>query len=191
MVVARDWWWWRKGKQVRWWCPLCPGLGSYSELFPECYLGQGWTLCRQWGVTTRWCRVAAPMVSPSLLFGALISWHFTMRHKLQMLLQQILAIFTLGSDQPFVKPEHRPDPGSKLHLHMWVYHIKSLLTRPLRVLNPCFPMLNKIAKFLHHFLQLRHRNPPRKSAAFCRYISNISDKLMRVVERELFNFDID
>ena len=43
-------------------------------------------------------------------------------------------------------------------------------------------MLNKIAKFLHHFLQLRHRNPPRKSAAFCRYISNISDKLMRVVE---------
>ena len=121
-----------------------------------------------------------------------VPW-YTMRHKLQILLQQILAIFihiwiwsTLCQSWTLA-----PDPGSKLHLHMWVYHVKSLLTRPLRVLNPCFPMLNKIAKFLHHFLRLRHRNPPRKSAAFCRYISNISNKLMRVVDWELFNFDID
>ena len=133
----------------------------------------------------RWCRGLH-------LFSVCLDI-FTMRHKLQILLQQILAIFihiwiwsTLCQS---LTPA--PDPGSKLHLHMWVYHIKSLLTRPLRVLNPCFPMLNKIAKFLHHFLRLRHRNPPRKSAAFCRYISNISNKLMRVVDWELFNFDID
>ena len=160
-----------------------------GQLFPECYLGQGWTLCRQWGVTTRWRRGGgAHGVSISK-----VPWYLYNETQVTNIIAAniILAIFiyTWIWSTLCKTWTPAPDPGSKLHLHMWVYHIKSLLTRPLRVLNPCFPMLNKIAKFLHHFLQLRHRNPPRKSAAFCRYISNISDKLMRVVERELFNFD--